>query len=152
MKPSELAQIKASLGKLTKGICVNCNKKYKNPHNIKTKKFCSRKCKWLHHGRNAGRPGQLRANKRYRSTERGKQVSRDISRRQYAKHPEKAIARSKFNNALKKGKVKKPKLCQCCENCPPIEAHHWDYMKHLKVMWVCKTCHVAIHKFERQFR
>lgn len=58
----------------------------------------------------------------------------------------KLIARRKLNDALKLGHIEKRIRCQCCNKKSRLEAHHADYSKPLDVIWVCKSCHIKIHK------
>lgn len=48
--------------------------------------------------------------------------------------------------ALKKGKIKKPIHCQNCKQLNKLEGHHNDYSKPLKVLWLCKKCHILADK------
>jgi len=52
-------------------------------------------------------------------------------------------ARSRTNNAIKSGRIKKLP----CEVCGSVEAeaHHDDYSDHLSIRWLCKRHHVAEH-------
>jgi len=82
--------------------------------------------------------------RKYRETESGKTVYREIMRRQYVKNHDKVIARVLLNQALKIGKVVKPKKCEDCQKRKKLEGHHEDYNKPLVVKWVCRDCHVKI--------
>lgn len=62
---------------------------------------------------------------------------------------EKRAARVLLGNALRDGKVSRPGHCQmCAQFCTP-HGHHDDYSKPLDVLWVCTSCHAAIHKYWR---
>ena len=79
--------------------------------------------------------------KKYRKTTNGKIVYRDIMRRQYINHRQKALARCKVNYMINTGKMVKPEECSICLVNKPVEAHHTDYSKPLDVNWVCRQCH-----------
>jgi hypothetical protein len=53
---------------------------------------------------------------------------------------------SKVRNALKSGKLIKPKRCQACGGKWKIEGHHEDYNKPLEVIWLCNKCHIYLHR------
>lgn len=53
-------------------------------------------------------------------------------------------AHAAVNYAVKTGKLIRPKRCsKCGKRCKP-EAHHPNYAKRLKVVWLCRPCHLAI--------
>lgn len=60
---------------------------------------------------------------------------------------DKRFARSQVGHALRRGELKK-KPCHCGEM--KVEAHHIDYSKPLKVVWVCKKHHVELDKIYRK--
>lgn len=61
------------------------------------------------------------------------------------------------NDALRRGKLKRPKLCEICGNTPEptkyqreqhmpaIQAHHTNYANPLEIMWLCLPCHRKEH-------
>lgn len=55
--------------------------------------------------------------------------------------PHKHQARMAVTRALFRGTLTRPKHCKRCGNLGEIEAHHTDYSKHLKVVWLCVGCH-----------
>jgi len=58
----------------------------------------------------------------------------------------KRLASTLLNRVIKEGKIVRPDECSSCgKKCKP-DGHHPDYDKPLKVIWVCKLCHAAIHR------
>ena len=49
-------------------------------------------------------------------------------------------------NAVRSGKLKKPRKCSECNRKGMICGHHEDYYKPLDVIWVCQVCHKKRHK------
>ena len=61
------------------------------------------------------------------------------------KYPEKQRARASVAYALKHGKIQKlPCQTSGCKD-KKVHAHHPDYSKPLKVIWLCVPHHEAIH-------
>jgi hypothetical protein len=65
-------------------------------------------------------------------------------------NPLKYNANKDLHNAVKMGKVIKPKICTIpgCFNTKQIEGHHPDYTKPLEVIWLCEYHHRLIHRGE----
>ena len=61
------------------------------------------------------------------------------------KYPERAKANFAVNNAVRLGKMIKPKNCEVCQKKARIEGHHSNYAEQLKIIWVCSQCHKNIH-------
>ncbi len=53
---------------------------------------------------------------------------------------------SKLRDAVRQDIIKRPIKCSICNRKVPIDGHHDDYSKPLKVRWLCKRCHKKIHK------
>lgn len=51
-----------------------------------------------------------------------------------------------LDQALKSGKIIKPDICEICGASNNLEAHHSDYSKPEDVIWVCRKCHLYIHR------
>jgi len=62
---------------------------------------------------------------------------------------EKRAARVALGNTLRDGRVVRPEHCEMCATACAPHGHHDDYSKPLDVLWVCTTCHAAIHKYWR---
>lgn len=70
-----------------------------------------------------------------------------INRKTYREnHPEKDRARSIVQQMIEKGWLSRSNCCSKCGNTKKIEAHHVDYSKPLDVTWLCRDCHLALHK------
>lgn len=65
-------------------------------------------------------------------------------------NPEKARAYSAIGNAIRSGKLQKPDSCKKCMKKKKVEAHHHDYSKPLDVTWLCKQCHLGLHRKLRE--
>lgn len=44
-----------------------------------------------------------------------------------------------------------PTPCERC-NAEKVEKHHPDYSKPLEIVWLCRPCHLALHREERHGR
>jgi hypothetical protein len=58
------------------------------------------------------------------------------------------LARLSAWYAERKGLLVRPAHCKCGSS-KRIEAHHEDYDKPLEVIYLCKKCHVAVHKSKK---
>ena len=67
--------------------------------------------------------------------------------RKYRKdNPLRYAANTLLVNAVKSGKIKKPKRCSMCNKKTRMYGHHKDYYKPLVVIWVCQICHKKLHR------
>jgi len=98
----------------------------------------------------ANEPLRFLARIEYASTERGKQLDQEDSKRWIKRNPEKRKAHSAVSNAIRDGKLKRLP-CELCY-AEKAQAHHADYSKPLEVRWFCTECHAVIHKDEREQR
>ncbi len=82
----------------------------------------------------------------YRKTKSCKEAHQKSSRKQRQLCPEKEKAQNAVSNAIRDGKLIRPSVCESCPYEGFIEAHHEDYNKPLDVCWLCKKCHIKIHR------
>ena len=94
-------------------------------------------------------PKVRQRHKRYRSTDAGKSSMAEARGKWLQNNEEKRACHAIVRNAIKYGRLIKPNACECCgaTNCR-IEGHHHDYAKPLDVKWVCRSCHMEIHRQE----
>lgn len=50
---------------------------------------------------------------------------------------------------VKRGNIKKPKVCSVCGKEARIEGHHFDYNFPLKVIWCCRACHAHLDRIRK---
>jgi len=67
-----------------------------------------------------------------------------------ARSREKRRANHIVNNAVRAGRLEKPKECENCGRRGRLDGHHDDYEKPLEVRWLCRACHAAVHVAERE--
>ena len=86
---------------------------------------------------------------RYRKSEKGI-LSINKSRQKWLDDELNAIRRKShniLNSHIRNNKLIKPNVCQLCdEESSRIEGHHYDYSKPLDVFWLCRLCHVSVHR------
>ena len=62
------------------------------------------------------------------------------------RHTKKRLARVALGCAIKSHKIQRPTHCECCKKiCTPDGHHYLGYDYPLKVMWLCRVCHCAVH-------
>lgn len=69
--------------------------------------------------------------------------SPEYNRRYRDKYPERRLAHSRVNWAIRTGRLER-KPCERCGNAES-HAHHDDYAKPLDVRWLCSACHEDEH-------
>lgn len=77
---------------------------------------------------------------------------RDISAKWRRDNPDGYRAETAVNNAVRDGRLAKPKTCGQCGGGGRLHAHHEDYNKPLDVRWMCARCHHLMHAAERKAR
>lgn len=58
----------------------------------------------------------------------------------------KAEARRAVTNALRRGDLVRPAVCDSCGGECTAQAHHTQYSKPLEIDWYCAACHGALHR------
>ncbi len=91
-------------------------------------------------------PARREAAKLYLKTENGKKSSAAAKRKWAENNKDKRAAHVILGNAIKSGRILKPKECQKCgASDVRIHGHHHDYAKPLDVTWLCVPCHAKEH-------
>lgn len=127
-------------------ICIKC--KRKEQINIRNNNL------EYYQNYDKNRPNKEERNKlqkEYAATEKGKEVKSRAIKNYRENNPIKYKAHGAVNNAIRDGKLIKPKNCETCNiECKP-HGHHDDYTKPLEVRWLCDKCHKKWHKENGQF-
>lgn len=74
-----------------------------------------------------------------------KREPRSRQERWAQRNPSKRWAHSATRSAVYHGLLTKPDICECCGEPGPVEAHHPDYRNPLRVVWLRRSCHKALH-------
>ena len=91
-------------------------------------------------------PHRVQARKDYLTTENGKLAKSKALKNYQERYPLKRASHVITGNAIRDGKLVRPKNCSECDSTEKIEAHHDDYTKPLDVRWLCRQCHYKWHK------
>ena len=107
-------------------------------------KECVKRRVTAHRTTNADHFRQYERN-RYRSNPARREQLASAARA-YLADPVRKRASKLTSNAIRNGKLQRPKRCEACGSTCTPEAHHWDYNRPLDVQWLCRSCHVRVHK------
>ncbi len=92
--------------------------------------------------------------KNYAKNWRRKNKDRDNflrrKRRRLGKERQKNLAVTRSQQAEKQGLIVRPLFCEECGLKKKLYRHHEDYSKPLEIDWLCKKCHLALHKKKRR--
>lgn len=92
-------------------------------------------------------PHRVKARKEYAKTPGGKLAGNMAKMKWGVEHPIQRGASWSVNNAVRDGKLFKPKSCSCCGKVSTrLEGHHDDYAFPLVVRWLCSKCHYDWHE------
>lgn len=65
---------------------------------------------------------------------------------------ERLAAAGLINMRVRRGHLIRPGSCnQCGKKCKP-DGHHMDYSKPDEVSWLCRSCHMKVHRKEQKIR
>ena len=84
--------------------------------------------------------------KKYASSDKGKATQSRADAKRAVTHHGELMARRAVAVALYNGDLIRPDKCESCWSPDNIEAHHADYDQPLMVEWLCRSCHVRLHK------
>lgn len=82
--------------------------------------------------------------KRQTSEEKAKRVV--LSRKWKRANKIKERAHKRVAEALVSGRLVRPQECSQCDSTENIQGHHPDYEKPYDVVWLCRNCHINLHK------
>lgn len=68
------------------------------------------------------------------------------TRRDRIKFPERDRARYLVRQAIKQGKLIRPKECDYCSEQEPVDAHHVEHSEPFLLVWLCEKCHKFFDK------
>ncbi len=95
----------------------------------------------------ANLPHRIKAREDYAKTDGGKIVGIRCKKKWIAENLIKRAASTIVGNAVRDGKLFKPKNCESCGlNNRRIHGHHDDYNYPMTVRWLCPKCHNKWHK------
>lgn len=84
--------------------------------------------------------------KKYYYKQKCRRKYQNLVKKWYITNPKKKKrANMEISKAIRNNRIKKPENCKICGLHKDLVAHHMDYDKPLKVIWVCRRCHSKIH-------
>jgi len=133
--------IKLCLAYDAKANAIACAKYAASPKGKASRK--RRNKRWRKRHPDYVRPNVKEQSARYRKKPGFKEYMRKAAAKWRAKYPGKRRAHVKVMIAIKGGKLQRG-VCPCGET--KTQAHHDDYRKPLEVRWLCRDCHMKLHR------
>ncbi len=65
------------------------------------------------------------------------------------KNMHKINAKVKLRTELLAGRISPSQRCQSCGKAKKVDGHHPDYNMPLAVLWLCRSCHMKLHRIIR---
>lgn len=130
--------------------CKPCRREKVRLNRAKNIEYYREYDKW----RYVNHPQVREGNKRYDQSDRGKVSIARAGERYRAKNKEARAAHIIVGNAVRDGKLIKPKQCPVCLEFKPsrqIHGHHDDYTKPMEVRWMCAMCHTIEHERQSKY-
>jgi len=85
--------------------------------------------------------------RKYQATQKGREVLYKSNEAYRKRFPEKFRARTIVQARIQRGTLKRLP-CKCGRE--DSQAHHPDYSKPLKIVWLCASCHGQEHRKEKK--
>ncbi|MBW1931454.1 MAG: hypothetical protein JRI56_00205 [Deltaproteobacteria bacterium] len=127
------------------GMCKVCKKEYHRKYHLKYYQKHKDGIKEYQQGYyQKNRTKVIERTKKYQQNHMEKHT--EAVRKYRQNNPEKYKARSMVNWAVQSGKLERPVFCEKCGLPAKTEGHHEDYSKPLEVDWLCRSCHIEVHK------
>jgi hypothetical protein len=70
----------------------------------------------------------------------------NLARKRRAEKCPRERARAMVRDAIRRGRIGKPKECEGCKRERPLHGHHHDYAQPLAVTFLCVDCHAEAHR------
>lgn len=83
---------------------------------------------------------------KYRKSEKGAENTKRAAAKQRKYAHKKYLARNAVNEAIRAGNIIRPDECPNCDTITTVHAHHPNYDEPLNVRWLCRKCHIALHR------
>lgn len=99
----------------------------------------------------SGNPDRVAARRAYQQTNAYRESCRKANARRVERNPVRRAAHIALGNAVRGGKVWKSPCCTApgCFRTDGLHGHHTHYCAPLCVVWLCRSCHVQLHKEHR---
>lgn len=105
-----------------------------------------KECQSEYDKKRANNPDRVKARELYQKTDAGRAAMAKAKKKWAESNIVKRAANVMVGNAVRDGRLEKPKSCSKCGTEGRIHGHHDDYARPLDVRWLCSRCHSDWHK------
>lgn len=96
----------------------------------------------------SGKAARKRAQEKFYGSDKWRESHRRGIAAYRARNRERRLAHQAVDDAVSRGKIRRPSWCDLCGRIGPVQGHHYNgYAKphRLDVLWLCMGCHRDIH-------